>query len=317
MTSAVPRWAGARPSSNDRSKARDGRLRSINGVAPPSYPVRGFKGLLLTLCCVAVILPFVAVISTSLADQNQVNAAGGYVLWPTKPSLDAYQVIFAGGVVSRALIVSVVITVAGSFLAIVCQSTLAYALSRPGSFAHKPILLAVLFTLLFSPGMIPSYLMIKELGLLDSYWSLILPGLANGFQIIVMRAFFLEIPEEIIESARIDGANDLQIFLRIVLPLSKAAIAVIGLFNAVAYWNAFFNALLYISDNAKWPLQLVLRTYVIDSSTIGPTAPGEILPPQESLQMAILVVSLLPIVLIYPLLQRHFAKGVMIGAVKG
>lgn len=310
MSAAIPRWAGAKP-----SPAR--RLRTVNGTAPPSVPVRALKGVVLTLCCAVVILPFVAVLATSLASQEQVTAAGGYVFWPADPSLEAYRVIFAGGVVSRALLVSIGITLVGTLLSIACVATLAYSLSRPGSFAHKPILLAVLFTLLFTPGMIPSYLLVKELGLLDSYWSLILPGLANGFQVIVMRAFFLEIPDELTESARIDGANEFQIFTRIVLPLSKAAVAVIGLFNAVAYWNAFFNALLYLNDSAKWPLQLVLRAYVVDSATIGSVNSGEVLPPQESLQMAILVVSLVPIVIVYPFLQKHFAKGILVGAVKG
>ncbi|MFC7586560.1 carbohydrate ABC transporter permease [Nonomuraea antimicrobica] len=231
--------------------------------------VRAVKGVVVAACCALVILPFLAVISTSLADQTQVTATGGYVLWPERPSLDAYRAILAGGVVTRALLVSVGVTVAGTLLSLTCITLLAYSLSRPGSLLHRPILLTVLFTLLFAPGMIPMYLTIKQLGLLDSYWSLILPGLASGFQIIIMRAFFQEIPGELIDAARIDGAGELRILLRVVLPLSKAVVAVVGLFSAVAYWNAFFNAMLYLNDTEKWPLQLVLRTYVVDNSSLG------------------------------------------------
>jgi multiple sugar transport system permease protein/putative aldouronate transport system permease protein len=160
------------------------------------------------------------------------------------------------------------------------------------------------------------YLTVKQLGLLDSYWALILSALINGFNVIVMRAFFLELPQELLDAAKIDGASELTILFRIVLPLSKAVVAVIGLFYAVAYWNNFFSALLYITDNSKYPLSLILRTYVVDNATIG-TGDATQVPPQQSLQMAMLVVSILPILLVYPFLQKHFAKGIMIGAVKG
>ncbi|MEV0394430.1 carbohydrate ABC transporter permease [Polymorphospora rubra] len=297
--------------------ARQRRRRTVNGAPVPNVAVRGVKGILLFLCCAVVLLPFVAVVSTSLADQEQITAAGGYVLWPTNPSFDAYAAIFRGGVVTRATLVSIGITLVGSALSVAVVALLAYSLSRPGTWGHRPILIMVLLTMLFNAGMIPNYLLIKELGLIDSYWALILPGLTSAFQVIIMRAFFMEVPKEIVDAARIDGASELQILTRIMLPLSKAVIAVIGLFNAVAYWSAFFNAVLYINSTEKWPLQLVLRTYVVDNTQIGTDLPGEVVPPQQSLQMAILVVSLIPICMVYPFLQRHFAKGVVIGAVKG
>jgi len=160
---------------------------------------------------------------------------------------------------------------------------------------------------------------VKQFNLLDSWWSLILPVLVNAFNVIVMRAFFQELPRELFESAEIDGASSATILVKIVLPLSKAVLAVIGLFYAVSYWNAFFNALLYIQSTDKWPMALVLRTFVVNQTTIGGDQVGatEVLPPQLPLQMAILVVALVPILIVYPFLQRHFAKGVMIGAVKG
>lgn len=297
--------------------SQNARLRAINGANPPSIPIRILKGVVLLIASLLVILPFVAVISTSLADQNQINQAGGYVLFPTNPTLAAYEAIFRGGVVTRATIVSIGITLVGSALSVTVVTMLAYALSRPGTFAHRPILLMVLFTMLFSAGMIPNYLLVKQLGLIDSYWALILPTMVSGFQVILMRGFFLEVPKEIIEAARIDGAGEFRILTTIMVPLSKAALAVIALFNAVSYWNAFFNAVLYINSTEKWPLQLVLRTYVVDNSSIGVDLPGDYIPPQQSLQMAILVVSLVPICMVYPFLQKHFAKGVIIGAVKG
>jgi multiple sugar transport system permease protein/putative aldouronate transport system permease protein len=160
--------------------------------------------------------------------------------------------------------------------------------------------------------------MVKQTGLLDSLWSLIVPTMVSGFNVIVLRSFFQGVPQELTESATIDGAGEWAIFSRIVLPLSKAVLAVIGLFYAVGYWNTFFNALLYIDDAAKWPMQLVLRTYVVNDTAMGQADLGtEKMPPQASLQMAILVVSMVPILLVYPFLQKHFAKGVLTGAVKG
>ncbi|HEY2671658.1 MAG TPA: carbohydrate ABC transporter permease [Rugosimonospora sp.] len=283
-------------------------------------PIRAAKGLVLVVCCLVVLVPFLAVVSTSLADPGQVARAGGFVLWPRHPALTAYRAIFAGGVVTRAVLVSVAITAVGTVLSLACTALLAYGLSRPGSLGSRPILMILLFSVLFSPGIIPMYLVVKQLGLLNSYWSLILPVLINGFNVIVMREFFLDLPQELIDAARIDGAGEVAILLRVVLPLSRAILAVVGLFYAVAYWNSFFSALLYIADTAKWPLQLVLRTYVVDSASIGVDASalaGAPAPPQQSLQMAILVISLVPILLLYPFLQRHFAKGILLGAVKG
>jgi multiple sugar transport system permease protein/putative aldouronate transport system permease protein len=265
-------------------------------------------------------MPFVAIVSTSLASREQITRSGGLVFLPDQVSFSAYQAILSGGVVTRATLVSLFVTLTGTALSLAATALLAYGLSRSGSFAHTPFLMIILFALLFTPGIIPSYLMVKSLGLLDTYWALILPVMINAFNVIVLRAFFMELPSEVIDSARIDGAGDFTILWRIVLPLSKAALAVIGLFYAVGYWNAFFSALLYLNDTAKWPLQLVLRTYVVNQSQVGVDqlgAVGEDIPPQEAIQMAILVLSIIPILVVYPFVQRHFTKGVLIGAVKG
>ena len=163
--------------------------------------------------------------------------------------------------------------------------------------------------------------MVKQLGLLNSYASLILPVALNAFNLVVMRQFFLEIPHELVDSAKIDGASELRILWSVVLPLSGAVVAVIALLYAVFYWNAFFQALLYLSDSSMWPLQLVLRQYVIQGSPLpGVTAysaPGGAPPPTQSIQMAVVVVATIPILLVYPFLQRYFTKGVLTGAIKG
>lgn len=278
------------------------------------------RAVVLAIACAAVVVPFVAILSTSVSTQEGITHSGGFVLIPSHISFAAYQAVLSGGVVTKALAVSIGITAVGTSLSLAATVGLAYSLSRPGSLGHKPMLLLTLFTLLFNPGMIPMYLLVKQLGLIDSYASLILPVLINAFNVIVMRSFFLEIPQELVESARIDGAGELRILGNIMLPLARAVIAVIGLFYAVSYWNSFFSALLYMNSTDKWPMQLVLRTFIVNETPIGTevaASGADVLPPQLSIQMAILVLSIVPILLVYPFLQKHFAKGLMIGAVKG
>ncbi|MFF2184938.1 carbohydrate ABC transporter permease [Streptomyces sp. NPDC058155] len=298
-----------------------GAYSAIPGETPGSLPWRALKSLILLVCVIAVVLPFLAIIATSLAEADQVNKAGGYVLWPDDITFSSYRALLSGGLVSKAMLVSIGVTVVGTALSLVSSIMLAYGLSRPGSFGHKPVLMLLLMSMLFAPGIIPSYLMVKQLHLVNSYWSLILPTMINAFNVIVLRSFFMNLPKELIDAARIDGASEPKILTRIVLPLSKASVAVIGLFYAVTYWNAFFNALLYINDAAKWPMQLVLRTYVVNNATLSggqvDVAAGAPIPPTQSLQAAILVLSIVPIVIVYPFLQRHMNKGVMVGAVKG
>ena len=304
----------------DVGRIRAPRPRRRRRLDAPGVPIRVVKGVVLVVVCAVVIVPFLGILSTSLAPAKQVTDSGGFVLWPAGLDFAAYRSVLAGGVVTQALLVSVAITAAGTGISLAGSTMLAYALSRPGTVGHRFLLLLVLGTLLFAPGIIPNYLVVKQLGLLDTFWALMLPTAINAFNVIVLRAFFMGIPAELTDSARIDGAGDFGVFLRIVLPLSKAVLAVIGLFYAVGYWNAFFNALLYISDTGKWPLQLVLRSYVVNNGQLGADSLGTgaaHLPPQASIQMSILVISIVPILILYPFLQRHFAKGVLTGAVKG
>lgn len=282
----------------------------------PSLLYQSIKAVVLVLFSVSILAPMLLVVSTSLADNEQLVAAGGFVMWPERPTLEAYEIIFRGPLVLQSLGVSLFITVVGTLLALFVTITMAYATSRSVLFG-RPVILAILFTLLFAPGLIPSFLMIRELGLLDSLWSLILPGAFGAFNFVVMRSFFMNIPGELIESARIDGASDWQILWKIVLPLSKAVVAVVGLFYAVGFWNSFFNALLYINDHSKWPIQLLLRNFVVQGSGAADQLGITTTPPPQSIQMAVVVVALVPILMVYPFLQKHFAKGVITGAVKG
>jgi multiple sugar transport system permease protein/putative aldouronate transport system permease protein len=291
----------------------------INGLPAPSAFESVAKAIFLTIVCALVVVPFIGIISTSLASPAQVTKAGGFVLLPKSINLTAYKSIFVGGVVTRALWISIGVTVVGTALSLLLTAMLGWALSRKGTFGNHVLLLLVLVSLLFSPGMIPSYLVVKQFGLLDSLLALIIPTCVSAFNVIVVRAFFVGLPDELLDSARIDGATEWQLFRHIGVPLSRAVLTVVGLFYGVGYWNSFFNALLYISDSSKWPLQLVLRTYVVDSTQLGAQDLGtsEALPPQTSIQMAILVISIIPILVVYPFLQRHFAKGMLTGAIKG
>ncbi|MEV6267261.1 carbohydrate ABC transporter permease [Kribbella sp. NPDC051936] len=293
----------------------------VGGMPVPGLTERIVKALFLTVICGVVVFPFIGVISTSLAPAEEVTKAGGFVLFPTH-GLDftAYRSILSGGTVTQALLISGFVTAVGTALALVLTCTLGWALSRRGTIGNRPLLLLVLISLLFNPGLIPSYLVVQQFGLLDSLWAVIVPVSVSAFNVIVVRAFFVGLPAEIIDAARIDGASEWKLFRHIGLPLSKAVVAVVGLFYGVGYWNSFFNALLYLNDSSKWPLQLVLRTYVVNGVELGGQdlgLAGEAVPPQTSIQMAILMISIVPVLCVYPFIQRHFAKGVLTGAVKG
>lgn len=283
----------------------------------PSAPLTIAKTFVIVAIALSILVPMLVVISTSFASGEQIKDAGGYVLFPTDPTLEAYRTIFSSPLVFRSIGVSVFVTVVGTMLALCVTISMAYALSRP-VVGGKFMLMAIILTLFFSPGLIPMFLMIKQLGLLNSIWSLILPGVFAGFNFIVMRSFFMGIPQELTEAARIDGAGDFRILRTIVLPLSKAVIAVIGLFYAVGFWNSFFNAMLYISDQSLWPVQMILRSYVIQGTSLTADQLGvQQAPPPQSIKMAVVVVALAPIVLVYPFLQKYFSKGVITGAIKG
>ena len=286
----------------------------------PSLLARIAKTTLMVVLAVVMLFPFIYVIAVSFSSARDVFG-GGLILFPSHPSLEAYTVIFTGGIVTRALMVSVGLTVVGTLVNMLMTVSMAYGLSRPSVPGSRFVLALVLFTLLFSAGLIPNYLLVKELGLLNNFGSLILPGAISAFNLVIVRQFFMNLPSELLESARIDGANDLWILLRVVLPLSKPVLAVIALFYGVAHWNDFFAATLYLNDADKWPIQLVLRQYVLQGSSLASSLvapdPNQQPPPAQTIQMAVVVVATLPILVVYPFLQRYFTQGVLSGAIKG
>lgn len=276
--------------------------------------------------CNIVILAVVALISlfpiyyvfvVSFTDPTE-YIQKNLVLFPENWSLASYKYLLSTDAFLNSIGVSTFLAVVGTFVSLLITSTLAYALSRKRFRGRRIILLFILFTILFNPGIIPNYLLVKELGLLNNIWSVILVSLSSGWYVILMKGFFDSIPETLVEAATIDGCNEISAFFKIVLPLSLPAIAAFGLFFAVAYWNQYFNALLYLNDSSKWPIQVLLQNMLIDASTssLGDVDPLVQPPPSQTLKMAAVIIAITPILLVYPFLQKHFAKGVMIGSIK-
>jgi putative aldouronate transport system permease protein len=290
----------------------------------PTAAGRVGKGLVLTVVVLAVLFPLWSVIVTSLASRQTINEVGGMVVIPREIDISAYVTIFDGGQVARAVWVSVLLTAMGTAFSLILTVLAAYGLSRPGSVAHRPLLFLFLLTFLIYPGLVPSYLVVTGFGLKDNLWALILPGALTAFNLVVIRAFFMNIPGELLDCARMDGAGEFRILTQIMVPLAKAAIAVVGLFYAVGYWNAFFNALLYIDDNNLWPIQRLLQSYILLGQTpqmagqpVNVPGSGTAIPPTLAIKMAVVVVTVIPAVIVYPFVQRHFTKGVLTGAIKG
>ncbi|MFC4075809.1 carbohydrate ABC transporter permease [Salinithrix halophila] len=266
----------------------------------------------------SMVFPFFYIFAVSFSSLEDV-IRNDLLLWPETWVTDAYRYILGSEPFIRSFFVTVLVTVLGTLVNLAFTATMAYGLSRP-IYGRRILLFLVVFTLLFSAGLIPTYMVVKATGLLDSIWSLILPVAISPFNLIVMRQFFLRIPEELHEAAILDGANHLQIFWRIILPLSKPALAAFSLFYAVGHWNNYFSAILYVNDPAKWPLQVVLRQIVIVNEPKAALQGGQQMihnpPPPETVQMAAILLTTLPILFIYPFLQKYFVKGVMLGSVK-
>jgi putative aldouronate transport system permease protein len=287
-------------------------------MSKPRLPMRIAKSAVVVFIVAVMVYPILYIVMAAFSADGAARTAG---LIPERLSLNAFRTIFGGSVVVRALLISVGITVVGTVLSLVVTIGMAYGLTRSRSVpGARAMLWIVIGAMLFPTGIIPSFLLVKQLGLLNSWWSVILPVACSAFNLVVMRNFFMELPRELFESARLDGANEWQILTRIVLPLSKAVIAVIGLFYAVGYWNDYFAALLYLNDSDKWPIQLVLNQYVLQGQSLGTMGlPGgqRVFIAPESIQTAIVLVATLPILLVYPFVQRFFTKGMLTGAIKG
>lgn len=274
--------------------------------------------ILLTLIAVIMVIPFIYVIAASFATEAEIQTRPIFFI-PDSPTLDAYARIFdmndMGTRVFHSLLISVCVTVIGTFINLFFTTTMAYGLSRSNLIGKKPLLNMVLFTMVFGGGMIPLFLVVKGLGMYDTYAALILPGAISAYNMLIVRNFFMELPRELEEAASIDGCSDIGIFIKIALPLSLPCLATFGLFYAVGHWNNYFGALLYLEDSTKFPFQLVLRNIVMQTPETQ-TDPNALIP-EDTLKMAVIVIGTVPILIVYPFLQKHFAAGVMVGAVKG
>lgn len=275
---------------------------------------------LLILLSLITLVPFLYIIGASFTSTQQFLSKP--IVWfPTQFSLDGYRYIFSTNTLMKSIGVSVYITVLGTLLNLAFTSFMAYPLAKRELQGRRFWMFFVIFSLLFNGGMIPTYLIVKEVGLINSLWSLMIPVLISPFNLIVIKNFFQNIPEELEESARMDGSSDLGVLFRIVLPLSKPALATFGLFYAVGHWNSFFTAVMYISDSTLWPVQVWLRQIIVTAyggvGDMGEFAPDFVQPPANIIKMGVIVVATLPILIVYPFLQKHFVKGVLLGSVKG
>ncbi|PAD84058.1 ABC transporter permease [Niallia circulans] len=279
------------------------------------FPI--INGTILIIIALICFLPFVNVIASSFASTQEV-VAKRFILIPETFSLDAYRYILSTPTLFKSLAVSVGVTGVGTLVSMVLTSLMAYGLSRKYLHGRGFLNFLVVFSMLFSGGMIPTFLVVKAFGLIDSYWSLILPVAINAFNLIIMRNFFQALPDSLEESAKMDGCTDLGVFWKIMLPLALPSIATISLFYAVTYWNTYMTAILYINDSTKWPIQVLLRQIVIVSS--GMQAEGssvDVIPPAQTIKMAVIVIATVPMLIAYPFVQKYFVKGALVGSVKG
>jgi putative aldouronate transport system permease protein len=270
--------------------------------------------LFLGVLSVCALYPIYHVLMASFSSSGALMAHSGLLLWPAGFSTAAYDTILSNKNIWTGYGNTIFIVIAGTALSLLVTSMAAYPLSRKSFGARRFFMLLITFTMMFSGGLIPRFLVVKSVGMYDSVWSLICPVLINTTNLIIMRTAFSEIPDSLEESAKIDGANDLIVYARIVLPLAQATTAVLCLYYGVAYWNSWFTASIYLRTRSKFPLQLILREILIanDNET---ASDSELM--SESIKYAAIIVSTLPILCVYPFLQKYFVKGVMIGAVKG
>jgi putative aldouronate transport system permease protein len=276
-----------------------------------------FNIIILSAVVLSALYPFIYMAAVSLSSGTYVLK--GEVNWyPKGFNLDMYQLVFQDPRILKAYLNTIIYVTLGTVIALFVTSLGAYSLAKKEMVFQKGFTLMIVFTMFFTGGMIPTFLVVKSFGMMDTIWAMVLPGAVSTWNLLVMRTFFSDIPAELEESGRIDGLNDLGIFFRIVLPLSKAVIATIGLFYAVALWNNFMLPLLYLRDPELFPLQVILRNIVLAGQNTGAaTNVGDSMVVEESLKFAVIMVSTVPILLIYPFIQKYFVKGVMIGAVKG
>ncbi|WP_145036588.1 carbohydrate ABC transporter permease [Paenibacillus sp. Y412MC10] len=271
--------------------------------------------VILGICGLVAILPILYVVSVSITPFGEVLRNGGFILFPKEITFSAYRTLLTESNIPKAFQITVLITVIGTAVNLVLTGLMAYPLSRRNLPGRNFFLLMIVFTLLFSGGLIPTYLVVKSMGLLDSIWAMILPNAVWSFNVLIMKSFFEGLPEELFESARMDGAKEFRILLQIVTPLSLPVLLTVGLFYLVGHWNEFFQAIFYVTDRTLFPLQVVVREILMQSQQ--PLENAENMMPTQTMQMASVMIASLPVIVIYPFLQKHFTKGMLLGSIKG
>lgn len=292
------------------------RFAPRNGWGAALFDVANI-GLLLGLCAITF-YPFYYVLIASLSDPLQLAAHRGLMLLPQGLSLAAFERVWDNPMVRSGFFNTMLIVVGGTALNLVLTALGAYALSRNRLMLERPLLLLIIFTMFFSGGLVPNYLLVRDLGLLDSRWAVVLPFAVSAWNLIILRSAFNAVPKDYEEAARIDGAGDLTILLQVYVPLCLPTLAVVGLFYGVSHWNGYFYSMIYLSDRELFPIQLVLREILVagstDSMMTGEAAGREAL--SNTIKYATVIVATLPVLAVYPFLQRYFVKGVLVGGIK-
>ncbi len=279
----------------------------------------GCNVLFMIALMVVTLYPLLYVLFASFSDPVRVSAERGILLYPVGFTLDGYELVFRNPNIWNGFKNTFLYVLAGTAFSLASTALGAYTLSRKGLMWNKILMIMVVVTMFFSGGLIPLFLVVKSLGMVNTLWAVILPNAVSAYNLIVMRTFFQNIPGELIESAKIDGAHDATVFLRIVLPLSWAVVAVIGLFYAVSEWNSWFNASIFLRDRTMYPLQLFLREILVQNKldfTMISNEEMDGMMAKQLIKYAVIIVSTVPILIVYPFLQKYFVKGVMIGSLK-
>lgn len=280
-----------------------------------------FNYIFLTLLAATFLIPFLNVLASSFVSEKEIIERG-FVLIPREPDFTAYKLLLGkGSVLINAYKVTIFRVVVGTFLNLIVTAMFAYPLSKKDLPGRSFFITMVFITMLIGGGLIPTYMVVKELKLINSLWALIIPSLMSAWNMLIMRNFFYTIPDSLEESAMIDGATPFQILIRIIIPVSLPVFATIGLFYAVGHWNAWFDAVIYLNDTNKYPVQVVLRNFVLTMTDyeleLEQSTGIAAKPPAVTIRAAIIIVSTLPILCIYPFIQKYFVTGIMVGSIKG
>lgn len=269
----------------------------------------------LVLIGLTAVFPLMYVFSVSVTPLSEVWRNGGFIVVPKQITFDAYLALLSESRIPRSFLVTAFITVVGTLLNLLLTTLMAYPLSRKNLPGRSAILLVVVFTMLFNGGLIPTYLIVKSTGLLNSVWAMIVPNAIATFNLLIMKSFFQTLPEELFESARIDGAKEWRVLLFIALPLSMPVLMTVGLFYLVNHWNEFFQAIMYVTNHELHPIQVIVRSILTTSQNDIESVENPL--PTETIRMAAVIMASLPVIVVYPFLQKYFTKGMLIGSIKG